>query len=387
MIPICKEKLDPALLGKIVVARFLELPLQRFDLFVQRLESELLTQRLSGVITIREIEGTKMGQNVDPEGKTIGEIGWEGNTPELLYHKKSYIRTYHFDDTDQEGILQKKEFQKMVQSFRLINTRNHLTYALIQYMLRYQATYLRASDPTLLRPLTQSQISFGLATGGFYSGIADSSRISRLIRTLFVKMPDNRIRDLSILSPSSREICCHFINRVIKLERSLMDEGKLLDPLTDGEIAERVGADFGSHLSRRTVAYIRRELGIPEGKERRQVRCYHVATAHFSPPMFLSTPILREVVPNEPGVYEIRSFVPGSHEGVIYIGSTRDLRKRLHHHLQGTGNNQRLREKIVRGARFRFRIVREHWRDEEREIYRTFCVTYGTPPECNRMSP
>ncbi len=387
MISVFQEKLDPALLGKIIVARFLELPLHRFDLFVQRLESGQYFQKLSQVLRIRGIEGAKIAQDIDPEEKTLGKIRWEGDTPELLYHKQSFLREYHFDDSDLEWVLQEKEIQQTVHRCRLINTRNRLTYALTRFMIHYQATYLQTGDPKLLRPLTQIQISDGLSNDGLYSGVADPSRISRLIRTVSIKMPDSKILDLATLSPSYREVCCHFVSNMIKSERSLMDEGKLVDPLTDGEIAERVGMDFGTRLSRRTVAYIRRELGIPEGKERRQVRCYHVATAHFSPPMFLSTPILREAVPNEPGVYEIRSFVPGTSEGVIYIGSTGDLRKRLHHHLQGAGNNRRLREKIAEGARFRFWIIREHWRDKEREIYRTFCATFGAPPECNRMSP
>ena len=387
MISVFQEKLEPALLGKIVVARFLELPLHRFDLFVQHLESGQFFQKLSELISIREIEDAKMAQDIDPWEKTIGKVGWKGDIPELLYHRQSFIREYHFEGDVLERLIQEKELQKTVQKFRLINTRNRLTYLLIQFILHYQSTYLRTGDPRDLRPLTQLQISAGLSNTGLYSGVADPSRISRLIRTLRIKMPDGRILDLATLSPSFREICCHFVSSVIQVERSLMDEGNLLDPLTDGEIADRVGSDFGARLSRRTVAYIRRELGIPEGKGRRHVGCYHAATNGFSPPMILSTSILSDAVPNEPGVYEIRSFVPGAPERVIYIGSTGDLKKRLRHHLQGTGNNDRLREKIAEGARFRFRILREHWRDEERVVYRIFCTTFGIPPECNRMSP
>jgi RNA polymerase sigma-54 factor len=35
----------------------------------------------------------------------------------------------------------------------------------------------------------------------------------------------------------------------------------------------------------------------------------------------------------------------------------------------------------------RFRLVSEGWRWAERDLYRVFCETFGTPPLCNRMSP
>ncbi len=65
-----------------------------------------------------------------------------------------------------------------------------------------------------------------------------------------------------------------------------------------------------------------------------------------------------------------------------------DLRKRLGDHLRGSSDNVLLYTHLADGAaRVRFRLISEGWRWTERELYRVFCETFGTPPLCNRMSP
>ena len=386
------RQLDPTLLGKIVLARFLELSLRRFDQFVQQLESEPMFARLSEFVATSRIPDAKMASKIDPDSMTLGEIAWSGGTPELLYHSPSFIREYRLkDEIPERDPLEGdngKKFSKTLHRLRLVNTRNRLTHVLVRLMISWQAAYLRTGDPTLLLPLTQKQISEELRTGGLYSGVADPSRISRLVRNIGIRDREGgRIITLSELAPSSRKICCHFIAHVIRNEKLLTKEDRIAALLTDKEISERVSAEFGVQLSKRTVSYVRREIGIPAGRERRAAGLYHEATADFSPPMSLSLSNLRETVPNESGVYEIRSFIPGAPEVIVYIGSSGNLRKRLAHHLTGSGNNLRLREKIAGGARFRYQVFKGGWRNAEREIYRTYCSTFGAPPECNRMSP
>jgi len=386
------KKLAPDLLGKIVLARFLELPLRSYGHLVRRLDRETVPLQIAGEVSVGGLEKTRLTSNIVPDGKTLGEIRWEGNTPELLYHSPSFIREYRLrDEIPERDPLEGadgKELRKTLHRLRLVNTRNRLTHALVQFIISTQTSYLRTGDPTLLLPLTQKQISEGLTTGGLYPDIADPSRISRLVRNIGIRDREGgRIIPLSELAPGSRGVCCHFVARVIKNEKLSMREDRIAAPLTDEEISERVSAEFGVRLSKRTVAYVRRELGIPAGRDRRAAEVYYEATAGFSPPMSFSLPILREVVPNAAGVYEIRSFIPGVPEGVVYIGSSGNLRKRLAHHLACSGNNLRLREKISGGARFRYQVLKEGWRNAEREIYRTYCSTFGVPPECNRMSP
>jgi len=389
-----RKILDRKLLGKIAVARLLELPLPRFDLFVRRLESGPEFLRLSEAITVGSLPGANLATISCPNKQTIGEIDWNRGYPELHYHSSSFIREYLFDDPVLDQIILssfisgENKIRKTVHRLRLVNTRNRLTHALTHFIIQYQSEYFRTGDPTHLLPLTQSRISAGITEGGLNPGITDSSRISRLIRTLQITGCDGRDYNLSALVPSSRKISCYLVSRMIEKENVIDLEGNLVDPMTDEEVSERIGAEYGAFLSRRTVAHIRRKLGIPDWKERQGMGVYHKKTVGFSLPMSLSSPTLKSAVPDEPGVYEIWSFVTGrDSEGVVYIGSAGNLRKRLSHHLQGRGKNPLLREKISRGARFRYQICKESWRTAERELFRAFRATFGTSPECNRISP
>jgi len=144
-------------------------------------------------------------------------------------------------------------------------------------------------------------------------------------------------------------------------------------------------------------------LAIPDCRSRSQRMNYLAATEGFSALVPLTPQALRTAVPAQPGVYEIRAALdspmrseagwlekstpPGPH-GVVYIGSTGDLRKRLGDHLRGSSDNMLLHYPLSDGvARVRFRLVSEGWRRAERDLYRVFCETFGTPPLCNRMSP
>jgi len=191
---------------------------------------------------------------------------------------------------------------------------------------------------------------------------------------------------------------------VIQKEKAWMLQGALWEPLTDEAIAVILKSEYGIRLSRRTVANIRQDLAIPDCRSRRQRMNYLAATEGFSTLVPLTPQSLRTAVPAQPGVYEIRATLglpvseakegwleksasPGPHS-VVYIGSTGDLRKRLGDHLRGSSDNVLLYTHLADGAaRVRFRLVSEGWRWAERDLYRVFCETFGTPPLCNRMSP
>ena len=383
--------LEPILLGKILLARFLGLSLKRFDAYVTALDSDPGLVRLSEFVEIGRIKGSSLVPSVEKGPPVVGEIISNGSFPIFLFHASSSVREYRFDDEAVSHFLRdgsgNEDLRRLVRRLRLVNTRNRISHELIGFLLRYQRRYFQTEDPIDLKPLTQGEIADVLVVESDPRCQVDSSRISRMLKGFLVLFPDGRVRGLSHLCSHSREIYCHFVNRVIKSEKSLILEGFLNGPLSDDEVATRVESAFGSRISRRTVAHIRRALGIPSARNRSGGRTYHEATADFSAPLVLTPKNVREHVPDEAGVYEIRSFVQGAPEEIVYIGSAGNLRKRLTYHLYATGGNPCLRRRISEGARFRYRIFREEWRTAEREIYRAFLATCGKSPECNRVSP
>ncbi|NNM68904.1 MAG: hypothetical protein HKM00_02845 [Gallionella sp.] len=415
-------RIDAGLLGKIVLARFLELPLRAVDRLVTQVESAAGFTALRPWVTVGRLEGAQVVQDVvDPHqtqaSPILGEVRdmknlypgtGAGRGLMFLYHRDSYAREYRFDEEGVNHMMSKPDFPAelagVLRKLRLINTRNRLTHALMRAVLASQAAYLRSGQPLALLPLTQAEISARLRSESNLVVVADPGRISRLVRVLSIALPNGETMPLGGLFPKPRQVYCHFVDHVIKREKTWMLQGVLWEPLTDEAIAAILEREYGIRLLRRTVANIRHDLAIPDCRNRGQRMNYLAATEGFSALVPLTPQALRTAVPAQPGVYEIRAALgssvaetkggwleksapPGPHS-IVYIGSSGDLRKRLGDHLRGNSDNVLLYNHLADGAaRVRFRLVSEGWRWAERDLYRVFCATFGTPPLCNRMSP
>ena len=385
------KTLDPVRFGKILLSRFLELPIRRFDAFVKKLEAVPDLRSLDGILSREVIEGSRLSPSPPREIRTYGEIVMEDGLPEVLWHSPSFVREYGMDDAAIDRMLAEEGIRgnlgKVIRRLRLVNSRNRLAHHVVRFVLRTQSDYLETGDFLRLHPLSHVRIVEKLPFNPWFADGIDSSRISRILRSFPLVFPDGKVRELSDLCPNSRTVCCHFVNGVIKIEKSLILEEAIKEPFSDDEVARRVEELFTVRISRRTVAHIRRTLGIPARTDRAKKRTYHEATEDFSPPLVLTTRTVRDQVPDEAGVYEIRSSVPGIPEEIVYLGSAGNLRKRLAYHLYAPRGNPLLRKRIEGGARVRYHVLKEDWRKTERDIYRAFLGTYGKPPECNRVSP
>lgn len=410
------HKIDAGLLGKIVFARFLEMSLRAFDRFVTQAESSPGYSTLRTWVTAAQLEGAQVahdaaGSPLTPASPVLGEVREVGGSLMFFHHRDSCAREYRFDEEGLNCLMSRPDFPGelagILRKLRLINSRNRFTHALLEAVLASQPEYLRSGQALALLPLTQAQMSERLRAQPGLSVVADPGRISRLVRGLSLALPNGKAVPLGGLFPKSRQVHCHFVDYVIKKEKTLLSERLLREPLTDEAIAEILEREYGMRLLRRTVANIRHDLAIPDYRSRRRRANYLAATEGFSALVPLTPQALRIMVPAHPGVYEIRaacafglgggpggeedwpgkSVPPGPHS-VVYIGSAGDLRKRLGDHLRGSSGNALLHRHIAEGAaRVRFRLISEGWRWAERELYRVFCETFGTPPLCNRMSP
>ncbi len=412
------KKIDAALLGKIVLARFLELPLRAIDRLVTQAESSTGFSALRPWVTVGQLQGAQVADDVDARHQTgtpqtqtspvLGKIHEVNQDLVFLYHRDSYVREYRFDEEGVNHLMSRPncpaELAGVLRRLRLINTRNRLTHALMQAVLASQAAYLRSGQSLALLPLTQAEISARLRSESNLAVVADPGRISRLVRVLSIALPNGEVKPLGGLFPKPRRVHCHFVDHVIKREKAWMLQGVLWEPLTDEAIAAILEREYGIRLLRRTVANIRHDLAIPDCRSRGQRMNYLAATEGFSALVPLTSQALRTTVPAQPGVYEIRAALgspvsvakegwleksapPGPHS-IVYIGSTGDLRKRLGDHLRGSSDNVLLYHHLADGAaRVRFRLISEGWRWAERDLYRVFCETFGMPPLCNRMSP
>lgn len=383
--------LTPERLGRIVVARFLELPLRAFKRRVQALEQSTAFRVLEDIMHTESLSRqpllTMRQRGGDP---LLGVMQREGDRVIWRYASLAFDRVYVFDEGAVTALLARgdRELARLVSRLRLVNTRNRLTHALVQALLDAQLDYVLSGDPLRLCPLSQAALSDRIRERGACPVDADPSRVSRLLRGIAVRLPNGEIIRLRALCPTARDLHRQYVSWVIKRERVRMVENKAMAPITDREIAVEVHQTFGVQLLARTVAYIRRDLGIPGSRDPARRSEYLSSTVEFSPVLPFTKETLYDQVPSGPGVYEIRrAETPPGICPIVYVGSAANLRKRLNDHLRGYSDNASLRAHLRAGACFRYRIVPAGWRDAERTLYRAFCATFGVPPACNRMSP
>ncbi len=385
--------LAPEKLGRIVVARFLKLPLATLERRVRLLDRAIRRQGLAPAVRIARLSCKPVMRARPAQGNVLGEVRWEGGEPGLRYARAAFDRIYLFDETRLAALFAHRrddlELRRLVSRLRLVNTRNRLTHVLVRTLLAVQAEYLASGDPLRMLPFSQVELAARIRASGLCPVIADASRVSRLMRRLALRLPDGKLVLARKLCPRPRELHRSFVAHVIKRERAGMADGGQSAPLSDSEIARAVERAFGARLSRRLIAYVRRDLGIPAFRARARRTEYLSATVDFSPLLPLDPETLRQQVPHVPGVYEIRSRLAAPDTAsIIYIGSARNLHKRLGDHLRGYSGNPRLQEFVIAAdVWFRYRVVAEDWREAERAVYAAFRATFGAPPPANRMSP
>lgn len=210
--------------------------------------------------------------------------------------------------------------------------------------------------------------------------------------------------DLSIITPSEKEIPLRFlfvsrkdmvkrgIKAILNREKQDIGSGRITKPHTDEELRHIIKEEYGLSVTRREVSYCRKELGISPYLKRNGY-VYHTLAANFSELYPFTALSVEGNAPAGPGVYELCLDTdviqyPAGCCQTFYIGSAKNLRKRLISHLNSNGKNGGIKKAIKeRPCMFRYLRVPQGWDQEEKKFYNLFVLTYGDSPQCNHMSP
>lgn len=198
--------------------------LRGFEKFVAQAESSAGFNRLlTHAVQSSQLRTAHVRPNPDKSSPVLGEIREQGSALTFYYRNDSFVREYLFNEPvlaeyKRQGNLPEDQ-AALLSKLRLINTRNRLTWALVQALLTAQTEYLRSGNSLLLLPLTQSELSARLITTAGLAVVADPGRISRLIRGLSLQLPNGQIVAISKLFPSQRQIHCYVVNIVIKRKK------------------------------------------------------------------------------------------------------------------------------------------------------------------------
>ncbi len=298
---------------------------------------------------------------------------------------------------------EEEEILALRRRLRLINTRNRLTHMVLMGIAEHQGNYLASGDALHLKPLRQVALAEWIR-GEMQSGsrfllpgskleLVDNSMISRLARNMSVLSPQGQNVPLRGLLPSTRDVHKRLIEAILDEEKEQIRRGDIEGAYTDEGIKERLEERFGVLISRRTVSACRQSMRVPSSYTRNSSHTYPPGLAHFSFHYPLNVASVKANAPEVPGVYEISLAemevdYPLCSSEVVYIGSARNLRKRLRDHLRPSSKNGDLKV-LLRDhqAVFRYIVKRRGIRAEEKALCQCFTLAYGALPCCNHIRP
>jgi len=414
------------LIGIIILSKFIKLPLTRYEALVEKVEtSPMFTQLWPGIISTNlfpRAQALESAGGLTPNA--IGQLRRDEDGFYVSYRHPGLAREFILD----EGRLSRSvsltsprcsfgepdlsigdfveqtqfEIQALKRQLRLINTRNRLTHMTLMGIAKHQLAYLTSGDALCLRPLSQISLARWVrcemqGNGRLLSRnrleFVDNSMISRLTRSLNVISPQGQDIPLQEFFSSTGAMHKRMIKAILDEEEEQIKQGHIARAYTDEKIKERLEVRFGISIARRTVSACRQAIRVASSYTRNRNHTYPPKLAEFSFYFPLNVVSLNANAPEVPGVYEIslaeeQVDYPRCSSGVVYIGSSKNLRKRLRDHLRQNSKNSDLRAILeYDSCFFRYIIRSRDLRKVEKELCQYFLTAYGSLPRCNRIRP
>ena len=256
-----------------------------------------------------------------------------------------------------------------------------------------QRDYFHSGNSLDLKPLSRAELALTIMASNGADPVIDASRISRLTGGKTIVVPSVGEKPLRFFFPTGREIHRRAIRALMDEERKELASGKIERPLNDGEIRDRLRQRHGLAITRRQVGFCRQELGISNLYRRGKGGGYSAERRRFSTACRLDAASVKKNAPAKPGIYELslagaQTEYPGGTDSVFYIGSSKNIRKRIKEHLRPYNKNGGIRGYLEKyDCFFRYIVLEANWKEEEKRLYDLFEADFGASPRCNRVSP
>ena len=380
--------------------------MERFIAFVSNVESSQLYKKLvqDGVIMPKSLAGILWQKDNATLAKAEVIAKVEGTVNLSLYYTaREFSTEYQVSDEKLTSYLdskpadeERKNITLLLNKVRRINTRNLIVHRILEKIVEHQRDYFASNNEFKLKPLSRARLArlISSSNNGTHSldFTIDTSRISRALRNLSIITPGEKEIPLSFFFVSKKDMVKRGIKAILNREKKDIGSGRITKPHTDEELRRIIKEEFGLSVTRREISYCRKELGILAYLERNGY-VYHTLAANFSPVYPFTAPSVEDNAPAGPGVYELcvdcgGIEYPTGYCQTFYIGSAKNLRKRLRSHLSSNNKNGGIKSFIKeKSCVFRYLRVPQGWDQEEERFYNLFVSTYGDSPQCNHMSP
>lgn len=399
------------LVGKIILANFIQYPLEKFINFIREVEGLSLYKKLvwEGIIIRKHLQFSIVRVPLPSlKDGVIAKIIRDINSNfSIQYTKEEFSIEYLIDNEKLQKSMneiwakeeEKKNINRLLNKLRRINTRNIMTHEILKGILEYQRNYFESKKHNefnlKLRPMQLKELARIISNKkNSYNRdfVIDRSRISRVTQGISIIAPQGNEVSLKSLFPTKRDIVKRHIKSILSREKEDIRKGLLKKPYTDEELRCKLKDEYDLSITRRGVAYCRKDLGILSYFKRNGY-VYRSLLANFSKIYPFTIQSVKKTAPTYPGVYELRLDgesieYPKGCSQLFYIGSGKNLKKRLIEHLNSNSKNGGIKGFLKKKkCVFRYVQVPKGWAREEKSLYILFVTTFGDSPTCNHVSP
>lgn len=335
-------------IGKTIFSKVLEMPLRKYLIYIQKSTRGLIKSFSTHEFSHKKIFYAKV---MVRNNNLCFEVS--DNRLENIYPTQNYTE------------------DKIICSLNWINTRNRFSLHILKSLLDYQSEYWFSGKDTDLKSLTLKEFLSLYPLPHF-----DQSRLSRLISNLSVINPQNQLINLKCLFISTRKYHAYLIKEIVEVNENALKDKDIQYLLTQK----------GINLSLRTICNCRKLLNIPNYKEKTAYN--YEKYIYFCNYIMLSKKYLNKI-PTEAGIYELSIQITtgidywNHRSSVIYIGSAKNLRKRLTNYLGNSLKNSLLSRFINNYNVFVRFYLTENYILVEKNLLKNFKKNYGELPKAN----
>ena len=392
------------LVGKIILSNFLELSLDKFEKYIEAIEKSPLFFKLRANGIVKNVSEAKTftAKTIKPDN-VIAKIVKSKKCFFIRYTREGFAKRYRVNPERLFALSKNCSDQKNYQihlllcKLRHITTRNEFTHHILNGIIALQKDFFAAGDYSELKPITQKDLSDWIGRGGLVHPLTPvrigEGWISRIVKGKSIITPQDKELPLKFFFHKRKEKKKKFVKEILGQERQDLKSGKIEQPSSDEKLRYKLEVDYGISVSKRSIGLYRKELGIPSFWKRAGNFTYPPFGENFSVPCPLTFSSIDKNAEENSGVYELclanrELDYENDKTGVFYIGSAKNLKKRLKEHLRAKGRNGKIR-KILKSNKCLFRHIVFHndWKKEEKRLYKLFLSTFNAPPKCNKVSP
>ena len=258
-----------------------------------------------------------------------------------------------------------------------VNVVNETRYQVIEFLTFLQKKFLKTNHFFDMKIIDREE--FILNYMKKYKRYLDNSILSKILKHTYF-MFNKCMHKLDFLIPKKKFIYSIYIKEVINTNLNIIKN--------DEQIASLLNDKYNIKLSRRAICDIRNQYLIPTIKNINNSDFFLLVTNFFSDRKILNKKNISLLPNNIQGVYELSTNkvenYPFLTNRVVYIGSSKDIKKRLSTYTIKYAHTEEIKAFLKEGHKIYFRFIKSlEYKEFEKKAINNFIYLYGDLPRLN----